>query len=352
MPKPTQTGALSPLTATIAPIALILLIALTPACGPKPQGPSIAVFVPGLIEDSPAYEMMDSGVRAAADKARAAVKTIEGGANRETWSSRIAETAAEGTYDLIVTADPAMSEIIAEASDRYPDQDFLVLGGTGLGGESVTDVVYSHIEQAFLLGYFAGLAAASDELEGIDSVRNRIVGMIVDLESPRITREIRPGFEIGLHTANPDIRMEFGVIGSRNNTAGARRLADQMYASGADIILTIAGSANRGVVDAAGDADTYVLWFDSEGTSVAPGTVLAGGVIRQDKAAEEWTRQWLEGTLEMGRTTRLGVPEGYIEFPLESRNIRRHVPKSIRSAMHSVLERMQSGALNLRVLEE
>ena len=346
MPKPTQAGAFSTLT------ALIVLIAFTPACSPKPQGPSIAVFVPGLMEESLSHEMMDSGVRAAADKAQAVVKTIEGGSNRETWSSRIAEMTAEGTYDLIVTANPAMSEIIAEASSRYPDQDFLVLGGSGLGGESAADVVYRHLEQAFLLGYFAGLAASSEELEGIDSVRNKIVGMIVDLESPRITREIRPGFEIGLHTANPDIRMEFRVIGSRNNTARARQLADRMYASGAEIILTIAGSANRGVVDAAGDADTYVLWFDSEGTSAAPGTVLAGGVIRQDKAAEEWTRQWLEGTLEMGKTTRIGVSEGYIEFPLDTRNIRRRVPKSIRSAMQNVLERMQSGALNLRFLEE
>ena len=320
------------------------------SCPAKGEGPSIAVFVPGLLESAPAYEMMDKGVRAAADKAGARVRTIEGGFNEETWGGRIADLASEGTYGLIVTSNSSMSEIAAEAARNHPDQDFLVLDGSGLGGEGVTEVVYRHLEQAFLIGYFAGLAASSEELEGIAG--ETAVGMIADREYPRMNREIRPGFEIGLHTANPDIPVEFRVIGSSYDTSKARQLAEELYAEGVGIILTIAGRANQGVAAAAGEAGAYVLWFDSEGTSAAPGTVLAASVIRQDRAAEEWTRRWLEGRLEMGETTKVGVLEGYIDFPLDTKNMRRHVPRSIRSAMRGTLERMQSGALNLRVLEE
>ena len=328
----------------------ITAISLTFSCGRNDQTRrSIAIFVPGVLEGSPTYEMMDSGVRKAADAAGIEVKTIEGGFDQASWGPQMTVLASEGRYGLIVTSNAAMSEISAKAAESYPNQDFLVLDGSGLGGPSVNDVVYNHLEQAFLIGYFAGLTTMSGELEGVND--ELIVGMIVGQEYPQMNREIRPGFEIGLHTANPDIRLEFRVLGNWYDAEGARELAKGLYSAGADVILTIAGGANEGVVAAAKEEGTYVLWFDSEGTSFAPGTVLASSVIRQEKAAEEWTERWLKGELEMGESTKIGVREGYVDFPLDSKDVRRHVPEAIRTSIRESLERMRSGDLDLRVLD-
>ena len=157
--------------------------------------------------------------------------------------------------------------------------------------------------------------------------------------------------EIGLHTVNPDIHLDFRVLGNLYDAGKAGELAADLYADGVDVILTIAGAANQGVVAAAKENGAYVLWFDSDGSGIAPGTVLASAVIRQKKAAEEWIGIWIDGNLTIGESHRVGITEGYVDFPLDGKLFRKHVPESIRDEMEDTVSRMKSGALSLRSLD-
>jgi len=330
-------------------IALALLLT---SCGVRGSNDAetIAVFVPGVLEGSPTYEMMDSGIRNAADKADIQVKTIEGGFDQASWANQLMALASEKRYGLIVTSNPAMTEICVGISSSFPEQDFLVLDGSGLAGGSVADVVYNHREQAFLIGYFAGLVTGSDELEGANN--DLKVGMIVGQEYPQMNKEILPGFEIGLQTVNPDIKLEFKVLGNWYDAEKARELAAGLYADGVDVILTISGGANQGVISAAKEAGTYVLWFDTEGSDLAPGTVLASAVTRQDKAAEVWTKLWVDGNLVTGESRLVGINEGYVDFPMDGKLFRKYVPDSIRSEMEELVRRMKNGSLSLKSLDD
>lgn len=330
-------------------IIIVLSSTITTSSKAEEDNLKIAVFVPGVLEGSPTYEMMDAGVRNAAKEADVEVSTIEGGFDQAGWSTKINALASEGQYGLIVSSNPAMSEICAAAAQSYPDQDFLVLDGSGLGGDGVSDVIYNHFEQAFLIGYFAALVSTSDELK--NSNPDLTVGMIVGQEYPQMNRQIRPGFEVGLHSVNPDIALEFRVLGNWYDAEKARELAEGLYDKGADVILTIAGGANEGVIAAAKERDAYVLWFDSDGTDIAPGVILASSVIAQERAAEEWTSAWLNGTLERGSDASLGARKGYVDFPLDTKNIERYVPESIIESMTSILDDIRSSALILRGLE-
>lgn len=332
--------------------ALIVLVVLLTSCGVSDEdsAESIAVFVPGVLEGSPTYEMMDSGVRSAASAANIEVKTIEGGFDQATWLNQLMSMASERRYELIVTSNPAMTEISAAVSKDFPEQEFLVLDGSGLVAGNVSDVVYDHREQAFLIGYFAGLVTTSGELEG--SNEDLKVGLIVGQEYPQMNKEIRPGFEIGLHTVNPEIDLEFRVLGNWYDADKARELASSLYDEGVDVILTIAGGANQGVISAAKEKERYVLWFDSDGTDFAPGTVLASSVIRQEQAAEAWVKLWLDGELPMGESTRIGIVDGYVDFPVDGKLFRKHVPTSIQDEMTETVSRMKSGALSLQSLNE
>jgi len=327
------------------------LIVLLVSCGHKDNEvtKSIAVFVPGVLEGSPSYEMMDSGVRKAAKKAGIPVKTIEGGFDQAAWGNQLMALASEKRYGLIVTSNPAMTEICVNTTLSFPDQEFLVLDGSGLSGPSVADVVYDHREQAFLIGYFAALVTSSEELKGAN--KDLKVGMIVGQEYPQMNKEIMPGFEIGLQTVNPDIEMEFRVLGNWYDAEKARELAAGLYNDGVDVILTISGGANQGVISAAKEAGAYVLWFDTEGLELAPGTVLASAVNRQDKAAEVWTELWVDGNLITGESRLVGIDEGYVDFPMDARLFRKHVPESIREEMETLVNRMKSGSLSLRSLD-
>jgi basic membrane lipoprotein Med (substrate-binding protein (PBP1-ABC) superfamily) len=332
-------------------LTAIVITVLAASCGDRDENAtqSIAVFVPGVLEGSPTYEMMDQGVRASAEKAEIEVKTVEGGFDQASWENQLMVLASEGRYGLIVTSNPAMSEIAVKAAESYPDQEFLVLDGSGLTGNGVSDLVYDHREQAFLIGYFAALVTESEDLEGANEQLK--VGMIIGQEYPQMNREILPGYEIGMHTVNPDIEMEVRILGNWYDAEKARELASGLYQDGVDVILTIAGGANQGVIAAAKENGTYVLWFDSDGTGFAPGTVLASAVIHQDRAAAEAVERWINGDMEMGQSNRLGIVEGYVDFPMDGKDFRKHVPESIADQMAEVLERMKSGNLSLRTLD-
>ncbi|RLW70353.1 MAG: hypothetical protein B6D68_00930, partial [spirochete symbiont of Stewartia floridana] len=155
-------------TKTFFITAILICVLFTAACkGRSKDGKTgIAVFVPGVLEGSPTYMMMDVGVRKAAEANGIAVKTMEGGFDQAAWATQITALAAAGRYRLIVTSNAAMSEICAVAAETYTEQDFLVLDGSGLGGTMVSEVIYDHLEQAFLAGYFSGLITTSADLDG------------------------------------------------------------------------------------------------------------------------------------------------------------------------------------------
>ena len=330
---------------------LIVIALVFSSCGGKKKegGESIAVFVPGVLEGSPTYEMMDSGIRKAAEKAGIQVKTIEGGFDQASWGSQMMALASENHYGLIVTSNPAMTEICVKTAESFPDQDFLVLDGSGMAADSVAEVVYDHREQAFIIGYFAGLVTSSDEMDGAN--KDLKVGMIVGQEYPQMNKEIIPGFEIGLQTVNPDIELEFRVLGNWYDAEKARELAAGLYDDGVDVILTISGGANQGVISAAKEAGGYVLWFDTEGSELAPGVVLASALTKQEKAAQVWANLWIDGNLVTGESRRVGITDGYVDFPTDGKLFKKYVPVSIQQEMKTLLSRMKSGALSLRSLD-
>lgn len=339
-------------------IMLAVSIALLFSCGGKNSGKggdksaaedtgkNLAVFVPGVLAGSPTYEMMDEGVRKAAAETNGSVRTVEGGFNQAEWKSQVLALASEKTYDLIVTSNPSMPEICREIGKSYPDQEFLVLEGSGIPEDRVSTFEFSHLELSYMLGYFAGLATASPELEG--SNRELKVGLIAGQEYPEMMQKIKPGFRQGLKEAAPGGELDFRVIGNWYDAAKASDLAKSMFAGGVDIILTIAGGANQGVVSAAEEEGRYVLWYDTAGYSIEPGVIIGSGIIREDRAAYEQTLAAIKGELARGSSRYAGVKEGYVDFVDDDPLYEVHVPEALRKAMAAELEKLRSGSLMLR----
>ena len=160
-------------------------------------------------------------------------------------------------------------------------------------------------------------------------------------------QKIKPGFEQGVTAAAPGGSVDFRVIGNWYDAAKASDLAQGMFDEGVDIILTIAGGANHGVVSAAKEKGKYVLWYDTDGYSIEPGVILGSGIIREDIAAYEQTSLFLKGELEQGSSVYAGAAEGYVDFIEDSDLYRSSVPESIREALSTEAERLRSGSLKL-----
>lgn len=307
----------------------------------------IAVFVPGVVEGSPTYELLVAGVERAVEEAESAtVQVVEGGFNQSLWQEGVTSLAASGSFDLIVTSNPSMPEITAAVSESFPSQRFLVLDGYLEGNDSIYTVLFNQREQGFLSGYFAGLVTTSDMEHANSEPR---VGLLAGQEFPIMNGVILPSYELGLKAADPDGTVDFRILGNWYDASKASDLASNMIDGGVDTILAIAGGGNQGVITAARQRGAYVLWYDTSGYDEAPGIVIGSSLVRLDRAAYEKTLKAIEGTLPYGEAVILGAQEGYVTYDTEHQEFERHVPENVREELEAMLRRLETGDLVLEM---
>ena len=304
----------------------------------------IAVFVPGVLEGSPTYEEMDRGVRNAAEQRNLAVTTVEAGFNQGEWKDRLTSVAAEGKYNLIVTSNPALTELCREVKAMFPEQQFLVLDGENKPDDSLTVFSYNHKEQAFLAGFLAAHASLS-ELDNLSGSYK--LGLIAGQTYPDMDRAIVPGFVMGMKSVDPRFELDFRVVGNWYDAAKSAELAESMYRSGVDVILPIAGGANQGVLSAAKKEGKYIVWFDSPGTDAAPGVILGSAIVRQEQAAQEMVLGLIDGVLEQGDLKEGTIKDGYVLIDEEEEAYGKYVPSGVRQKVAFQMEQFVSGRYHL-----
>ena len=311
----------------------------------EPSSTSLAVFVPGVVAGSPMYEMLVEGVkRAASERENATVKVVEGGFNQGEWADGVTSLAATGEYDCIITSNPALPEICERISEQFPNQKFAILDGFLEGNDSIYTLLYNQMEQAYLIGHMAGLITTSD-LDGANSELR--VGLIAGQEYPIMNSVIRIGYELGMTSVDPNIVLDFRVVGNWYDAAKASELAAIMYGSGVDVILAIAGGANQGVLAEANRRGAYVLWYDSNGYSEAPGIVLGSSALEQERAAYEIAGAVIDGTIVYGKADIFGVGDGYVTFIENDQAYLEHVPESMRERQSAIIESVEDGRYRL-----
>ena len=318
---------------------------ITASAADKPKKASIAVYVPGVLSGSPIYEMLAEGVKkAAAEFPGTQVKVIEAGFNQAEWESKLTSLAATGSYDLIVSSNPALPSLASAVSAKFPKQKFLLLDGKLSGNANVYTLRYNQREQGYLAGFIAGLATTGG-VKGANKAKR--LGLVAGQEYPAMNGVILPAYKEGARAVDPAIEVDFRVVGNWYDAAKGAELASSMIRDGADVVLAIAGGANQGIVQAAADGKASVVWFDIDGYAKKPGTVIGSAVVRQDKAAYEQTKRFLTGALPFGTAETVGVKEGYVDFIDDSALYKETVPEGTRQKMAELTARMRAGKLSL-----
>jgi riboflavin transport system substrate-binding protein len=319
----------------------------TSAAADIPNEYDIAVFIPGVLAGSPTYQMLADGVkRAVLEYETATVKIVEGGFNQAEWQDKVTELAATEKYELIVSSNPALPEISRRVSESFPNQKFLLFDGYLEGTENIYTFRYNQFEQAFLSGHMAGLVTTSSMEGANDDLR---IGLVAGQEYPDMNQAILPGFEKGAQWVNENITVDFRVVGNWYDATKAGEMAGSMIKSGVDVILTIAGGANQGVLKTSQDNGTYVLWFDTNGYDKAAGVVIGSTALRQEKAAYQKTKQAIRGQLDFGSAEVVGVEKGWVTFLNENPLFTSHVPEELQARQTEVLEKMQSGEISFEM---
>jgi basic membrane lipoprotein Med (substrate-binding protein (PBP1-ABC) superfamily) len=306
---------------------------------------NIAVFVPGVVAGSPIYEQMVGGTRKAAAESGASVKVLEAGFNQAEWEEKMTSLAATGEYELIVTSNPAMPFVCLPVAEKFPEQKWLCLDGYLDGNPQFATVLYNQMEMTYMDGYLGALVSTSSMSGANPDLR---AGMVVAQEYPALTKMMKPGFEMGLKAVNPGFTLDYRVIGNWYDANKAADLAGSMIDAGADVILTIAGGANQGVIKACQERGKYVLLVDASDYAAAPGTVVGCAVLNQSKAAYERVKMAIAGTLEYGRAEILNTRDGYVDFADRDPLYASSVPADIRARMSGLLQKMRDGEFSLQ----
>jgi simple sugar transport system substrate-binding protein len=336
--------------------AVLLLLILFQACKSRKNeanetpgsGPSIVVFIPGVIAGSAIYEMLADGTKKAAEDFAALgsrvappVTVIEGGFNQAEWESQVTTLAASGSYDLIVSSNPSLPEIVSSVSAKFPRQKFLLLDATLAGNPNVYTLRYNQREQAYMAGHIAALVS----LEKSAEVKK--IGLVAAQEYPVMNNIILPGFIEGARALDPEFSVDFRVVGNWFDAAKAAELAAGMIRGGVEVLLPIAGGAGHGVIQAASEAGAKVVWFDTSGYAIRPDTVIGSAILRQDLAAYEKTMLYLEGKLPFGNAELAGTADGFVDFVEDDPDYIAAVSQSIRGKQGRLIARLRSRELKL-----
>ena len=332
-------------------VFIIITSVLSAGCSKKGQqagenADSIAVFIPGVIAGSPTYEMLAEGVEKAVKEAGAEMNVIEGGFNQGEWENKITAIASTRNYDVIITSNPAMPEICSRISEIFPEQKFIILDGYLDGKKNIFTFLYNSFEQAYLIGEFGALVTKSG-MKGANSELK--AGLIAGQEYPMMNNVIKPGFIRGLEAVDPEIELDFRIVGNWYDASKGAELAGKMFDSGVDVILAIAGGASQGIIATARERGKYVLWFDNNGYSLSEGTVIGCSAMRQDRAAYEAASKAIAGTLEYGKAEIRGVKDDYVYFVDNDPVYTDTVPENIRNRISETVSSIKEGKLKLEM---
>lgn len=306
---------------------------------------SIAVFVPGIIDDSPVYNMLVQGVKAAVEeknqnlskKEKIDLFIMEAGTNQAEWGPKLTALSAEQKYDVIISSNPSLPDLVEPILKTFPKQKFILMDATKEGNQNIHTVCYNQYEQSYITGYIGGLMSKSHKL-----------ALIAAQEYPVMNNIIYPYFEKGAKAANSASTVDFRIVGNWYDATKGAELADAVAKKGVDVIFPICGGASQGVITSAVNNGIYVTWFDDNGFAKAPGTIISSSVMEQKKMSYNVTKDFLEEKTPWGSAKMVGIKEGFVDFVQDDPNYIKTVPEDVRAKMAALLADIRVGKVEIK----
>ena len=323
----------------------ILAALLFSGCAKKTDKTAIAVFVPGIIDDSPTYNMLVQGIKAAveeknqtlSDENKIELFVMEAGTNQAEWGPKLTALSAEQKYDVIISSNPSLPDLAEPIIQQFPNQKFILMDATKEGNQNIHTVCYNQYEQSYITGYIGGLMSKSHRM-----------ALIAAQEYPVMNNIIFPYFVKGAQAADSSTTVEFRVVGNWYDATKGAEIADAVAKVGVDVILPICGGASQGVITSAVNNGVYITWFDDNGFAKAPGTIISSSVMEQKKMSYNVTKEFIDGKTPWGTAKMVGIKEGFVDFVQDDPLYIQTVPENIREKMAALLADIREGKTEIK----
>jgi simple sugar transport system substrate-binding protein len=311
---------------------------------------SVLVFITGVVAGSPSYDMLSAGAQEfAGENSNVKIKIYEAGFNQAEWEEQLRSMVAEGEYDLVLGSNPSLPELCAGIGKSFPSQKFIILDAYYSGNPQILSYLYNQYEQALFLGYLAGLVTTGN-MPSQAKARNaqKKIGFIAAQEFPLLTKQMVPGFLDGARLVDPDIELDFRVIGNWFDANKAADLAAGMINSGVVVFTSIAGGAAQGIVRAITER-AYMVNFNTNDYRLAPGYIVGCGIMEQKKLTKEILSDFVNGHTQFGKAVTVGLKEGYLNFIFDDPGYYDYLPFEIQNKFASFMDDMYAGRIEYTV---
>ncbi|WP_123536774.1 BMP family lipoprotein [Halosimplex salinum] len=215
-------------------------------------------------------------------------------------------------YDLVCCIGFLQADPLSDTASEYPDQQFMIVDET-VDADNVASYVFAEHEGSFLVGHLAGALTTMDFEAGAGATTgdSTNVGFVGGVESPLIKR-FEAGFVAGAAHANEDVDVQTAYVGGFDDPSGGKEAALSMYDSGSDIVYHAAGNTGTGVFQAAQEEGKFAIGVDRDQSVTRESfsdVILASMVKRVDTAVYNSVEATVDGSLEGGSTTALGLED-------------------------------------------
>jgi basic membrane protein A len=202
---------------------------------------------------------------------------------------------ANKEYDEIYAIGFLMARDTDEVATRFPQRHFAIVDAV-VPQPNVASVTFREEEGSFLAGAAAAMAS-----------RTKTIAFLGGIDIP-LLRKFEAGFAAGARQIDPAIKVLVKYVGSFDDVAAGKELAEVLFDQQADVIYTAAGKAGLGAIELVKTRpNAFVIGVDSDQDALAPGKILTSMVKRVDV-----------GVLRLARATATGrFPSGHLELGLK-----------------------------------
>lgn len=208
----------------------------------------------------------------------------------------------------------ACADAILEAAQTNPELSYAIVDNAyEETPANVTGVMFRAQEPSFMVGYIAGKTTTTDK-----------VGFVGGIQSGLLD-QFQYGYEAGVQYAakelGKDITVSVQYAESFSDAAKGKAIAAKMYTDGCDVVYHAAGGTGTGVIEAAQEADKWVIGVDRDQAYLAPENVLTSALKLVGKAVYNVSKEAIDGKEIGGKTYTFGLKEECVGIPEENPNL-------------------------------
>jgi basic membrane protein A len=222
---------------------------------------------------------------------------------------------ARGGYDLVIGVGFLFTDAITKVATDFPDVFFACvdydLKPDAQIPPNLVALKFREEEGSFLVGALAAM-----------KTKTGTVGFVGGMDIPLI-HKFEAGYAFGVTTQDSRVDVLVNYAGATgkafDDPVKGKELALAQFNKGADIIFQAAGTTGLGVKEAALEKDGMVIWVDSNGNYLAPGTILTSMVKKVDVAVYETIAAVHRGQFE-GGVREFGLAEDGVGYAVDQHN--------------------------------